>query len=63
MKLAITLRHLAPLPNDYKDFPYSLFGSDAFELRTYLMKPYSTCNLTREEMIASYRISTEAGVW
>lgn len=47
----------APLPNDDRDFPYFLLGDDAFGLQTFLMKPYSGRMLTREEMIANYRIS------
>lgn len=47
----------SPLPNDDQDFSYFLLGDDTFGLRTYLMKPYSGQNLTREEMIANYRIS------
>jgi len=50
---------LAPLPNNDKHFPYFLLRDDAFGLRTYLTKPNSSHNLTREEMIVSYRISRD----
>ncbi|XP_064077660.1 putative nuclease HARBI1 [Macrobrachium nipponense] len=45
------------LPNDNQDVPYFIIGNDAFSLRTYLMKPYSTRNLTHEERIFNYRLS------
>ncbi|XP_034027403.1 putative nuclease HARBI1 [Thalassophryne amazonica] len=48
--------HPDPLPNDTQDVPY-LVGDDAFSLRTYLMKPYSSRNLSREECIFNYRLS------
>lgn len=34
-----------------------LVGDDAFPLKTYLMKPYSKVNLTKEEKIYNYRTS------
>ena len=36
---------------------YFLLGDDAFTLMPWLVKPYSRCQLTREERIANYRIS------
>ncbi|XP_052217908.1 putative nuclease HARBI1 [Dreissena polymorpha] len=47
----------SPLPNDDQDFLYFLLGDDAFGLRSFLMKPLSDRTLTREELIANYRIS------
>lgn len=46
-----------PLPGDTQDVPYFIVGDDAFSLRTYLMKPYSSKNLTHEERIFNYRLS------
>ena len=47
----------APLPGRNGDVPYFLIGDDAFPLRTWMMKPYSARNLTREERIFNYRLS------
>ena len=46
-----------PLPHDTEDVPYFLVGDDAFALRTYLMKPYATEYLTREQRTFNYRLS------
>ena len=46
-----------PLPNDTQVVPYFIVGDDTFSLRTYLMKPYSSRYLTREERIFNYRLS------
>ena len=46
-----------PLPNDDDPMPYFLVGCDAFPLRTWLMKPFSTRHLTEEERIFNYRLS------
>ncbi|XP_071496099.1 putative nuclease HARBI1 [Diadema antillarum] len=46
-----------PLPNDNQDVPYFIIGDDAFSLRTYLMKPNSTRNLTHGERIFNFRLS------
>jgi hypothetical protein len=47
------------LPNDEngEKVPYFIVGDDAFALRTYLMKPYGSRNLTKEERIFNYRLS------
>jgi len=47
----------APLPNDDKDIPYFIIGDDAFPLKTWMMKPFSRRDLSREERIFNYRLS------
>ena len=46
-----------PLPHDDRETPLFLLGDDAFALRTYMMKPYSSRALTYEQRICNYRIS------
>ena len=46
-----------PLPGDDKDTPYYLVGDDAFQLRTWLMKPFSKRQLEIFERIFNYRLS------
>ena len=46
-----------PLGPRGADLHYLLLGDDAFALMTWLVKPYSRRQLTREERIANYRIS------
>jgi hypothetical protein len=46
-----------PLSNDNQNVPHFIIGDGAFSLRTYLMKPYSTRNITYENRIFNYRLS------
>ncbi len=46
-----------PLPNDDRPMPYFILGDDAFALKTWLMKPFSQCNMTDEQRIFNYRLS------
>lgn len=46
-----------PLADGDKDVPYFFIGDDAFALRSWLMKPFSKRDLTREEQIFNYRLS------
>jgi len=45
------------LPGDDRPIPYFLIGDDAFALKTWMMKPFSTRNLSLEERIFNYRLS------
>ncbi len=47
------------LPNDEggEKVPFFIVGDDAFDLRTYLMKPYGSRNLTKDERTYNYRLS------
>ncbi|XP_013386500.1 putative nuclease HARBI1 [Lingula anatina] len=47
----------SPLPHDDQDTPFFFLGDDAFALRTYMMKPYSSRGLTKEQQIFNYRAS------
>ena len=46
-----------PLPYDTDDTPFYILGDDAFPLREWLMKPYGSRTLTKEERILNYRLS------
>ena len=46
-----------PLHGIDVDMPYSLVGDDAFALRNWMMKPYPSRQLTREQRIFNYRLS------
>lgn len=45
------------LPNSDAVLPHVILGDDAYPLKSYLMKPYSKRNLSREEEIFNYRLS------
>ena len=47
-----------PLGSGGPDLHYFVLGDDAFALMPWLVKPYSRRQLTSEERIANYRIST-----
>ena len=48
---------LEPLPNNDIPMPYHIIADDPFALSTTVMKPFSQCNLTREQQIYNYRLS------
>lgn len=39
------------------DMPFVILADDAYQLKTYIMKPYSRRNLSHEEKIFNYRLS------
>ena len=45
-----------PLPNSEEPVPYFLVGDDGFPLRTWLMKPHKTGNLTPSQRHFKYRL-------
>ena len=45
------------LPGSTCVSPYVIVADDAFAMSTYLIKPYSHCNLTTEKKIFNYRLS------
>ncbi|XP_033118810.1 uncharacterized protein LOC117118352 [Anneissia japonica] len=47
----------APLPNDDQPVPYSIVADDAFQMRSWLMKPYPHRQMTRQQRIFNYRLS------
>ena len=47
----------AILPRSQYKIPYVIVADDAFSLSSYLMKPYSMQNMTREQRVFDYRLS------
>ena len=47
----------AILPKSQSKIPYVIVADDAFSLSSYLMKPYSMRNMTREQRVFNYRLS------
>ena len=45
------------LPGDDRPIPYFFIGNDAFALKTWMMKPFTTHNMTVTERIFNYRLS------
>ncbi len=45
------------LPNDDRDTPYFIVGDDAFNLRTWMMKPYGRRGFPVVDRIFNYRLS------
>ena len=51
----INLPDTAYIENTGFELPYVFIGDDAFSLKTNLMKPYPSTNLTTEKLICNYR--------
>ncbi len=45
------------LPKSESGLPFAFVADDAFQLKTYIMKPYSRRNLDFEEKVFNYRLS------
>ena len=43
--------------DEYPDIPYVIVGDDAFQLSSFVMKPYSSRVLTDEQLVFNYRLS------
>nr|XP_027224553.1 protein ALP1-like [Penaeus vannamei] len=54
---SIQIPPISALPNTTTKSPYVIVGDDGFPLKTYLMKPYSGRNITRDQAIFNYRLS------
>ena len=46
-----------PLPGRIKKMPFVIVGDEAFGLKTYMMKPYPSRQLSDDERIFNYRLS------
>lgn len=46
-----------PLPGDNQPVPYFIVGDDAFALRTFMMKPFGSRDLTHPHKVFNYRLS------
>ena len=46
-----------PLPGEEEEVPYFIIGDDAFALRTFMMKPFSSRDLTHPHKVFNYRLS------
>ncbi|XP_037781859.1 protein ALP1-like [Penaeus monodon] len=54
---SIQIPPASTLPYTNTKAPYVVVGDDVFPLKTYLMKPYSGRNITRDQAIFNYRLS------
>ena len=53
----MALRQTVLCSNDDRSITYFFVGDDAFPLRTWMMKPFSHCNMANAERIFNYRLS------